>query len=54
LVVFVCGVSWLSSIIGINDAITFGVIPFIIPGALKAVMLSGCLRFIRPGKRANG
>lgn len=52
LVVFACGVSWLASIVGIKDAITFGVIPFIIPGAVKAVSLSCFLRFVRGGKNA--
>lgn len=46
LVVFVFGVSWLASIIGLKDAIIFGVVPFILPGALKAVMLSGALRYV--------
>ena len=40
LVIFICGVSWLATIIGFRDAITFGVIPFIIPGAIKAFLLS--------------
>lgn len=50
LVVFACGVSWLATIVGLKNAITFGVIPFIIPGALKAVLLSGAVRYIRGTK----
>jgi biotin transport system substrate-specific component len=50
LIVFVFGLSWLAYIIGFKDAITFGLMPFIIPGAIKAFMLSGALRFIRGSK----
>jgi biotin transport system substrate-specific component len=46
-VVFICGLSWLAAVIGFKDAIIFGLIPFIIPGALKAITLSGAVRFIR-------
>lgn len=47
LIVFIFGVSWLAVAIGWKDAFTFGVIPFIIPGAMKAFLLCGALRFIR-------
>lgn len=47
LVVFVCGISWLAILIGLKDALMFGLIPFIIPGAAKAILLSGAVRFIR-------
>ncbi len=54
LVVFLFGVSWLASIVGVKDAIMFGVVPFIMPGTVKAVALSGALRFIRGDKAARG
>lgn len=47
LIVFAFGVSWLAFNIGLKDALTFGVLPFIIPGAIKASLLSGALSFIR-------
>ena len=54
IVVFIFGVGWLSSIIGLKDAIAFGLLPFILPGAVKAILLSGALRFIRGGKFSIG
>ncbi len=49
MIVFACGVTWLASLIGIDNAITFGIIPFIVPGAAKAILLSGAVRFISGG-----
>ncbi len=47
LTIFVPGVLWLSALIGVTNAIQFGVMPFIVPGVIKAVVLSGFLRFVR-------
>lgn len=49
-VVFACGISWLAAVIGLRDALSFGLIPFIIPGAVKAILLSGAVRYIRGTK----
>lgn len=46
-VIFVFGIAWLSHFVGFNSAIQFGLIPFLIPGAIKALLLCGSLRFLR-------
>jgi biotin transport system substrate-specific component len=48
LVIFIPGVAWLSILLGFHDAILFGVMPFIIPGILKALVLTGALQIIQP------
>jgi biotin transport system substrate-specific component len=45
-IVFVCGISWLASFIGCQQAIISGFLPFIIPGIVKAVLLTAILRMI--------
>lgn len=52
LVVFIFGVSWLASIVGLKNAIMFGVAPFIIPGAAKAFLLSSAVRYIGGNKNS--
>jgi biotin transport system substrate-specific component len=52
LVLYSCGVAWLSYLIGFEGAIMHGVSPFIIPGLIKAAMLAGLVRLIR-GDRAK-
>lgn len=47
LIVFIFGISWLAALIGFKDSITFGLIPFVIPGAIKAFALSGIFRLIK-------
>jgi len=49
-VIFICGISWLAVNIGLKNAILFGLLPFIIPGAAKAILLSGALRIINGRK----
>lgn len=46
-IIFVFGISVLSYMIGVRDAFIYGFIPFIIPGALKILMLSGILGVYR-------
>lgn len=46
-IVFVFGVSWLSTFVGFNQAIQLGLVPFILPGAVKALLLCGSLRYVR-------
>lgn len=41
---FACGISWLSLYIGGKNAILYGLVPFIIPGIIKAVILVVLLR----------
>lgn len=43
-VIFACGISWLAMYIGWNQAIISGLLPFIIPGLLKAIILTIFLR----------
>lgn len=45
-VVFIFGLSWLAMFIGVKNAIVFGLLPFIIPGILKAIVLSMAVRYI--------
>lgn len=44
--IFIPGVLWLSVLVGMPRAIDVGVLPFILPGLCKAVLLSGALRII--------
>lgn len=46
-IVFACGVIWLSQLIGNMDALMFGVVPFIIPGVVKAGILCSALQILR-------
>jgi biotin transport system substrate-specific component len=46
-VIYALGVLWLSKFIGINAAFMGGVVPFMIPGAVKAFMLTGLLKYVR-------
>ncbi len=43
-VVFIFGISWLSVYVGWQGAITHGLLPFIVPGLLKAIILTLFLR----------
>ena len=45
MVVFVFGVSWLAAFVGIEKAIIVGFVPFILPGIIKALILSMALRY---------
>lgn len=45
--VFMLGVPYLAYLIGFERAITFGLIPFIIPGTAKALFVASSLRIIR-------
>lgn len=53
LMIFIPGVTWLSILVGFESAIQFGVLPFILPGIIKAFMLSGALRIIQPRAKFN-
>lgn len=43
----VCGIVWLSTFVGFNQAITLGLVPFIMPGVIKAAMLSAAISYVR-------
>jgi biotin transport system substrate-specific component len=46
-VIFILGILWLAHLIGFNNAIMYGLIPFILPGLLKAGVLCAALQMIR-------
>ncbi|MBS0271147.1 MAG: biotin transporter BioY [Proteobacteria bacterium] len=50
-ILFSLGVAWLSRLIGLENAITHGVLPFILPGIVKAGLLCTALQIIRHYKR---
>lgn len=47
LIIFACGITWLSVSLGLKNAILVGFVPFVIPGLVKAGLLSGAIRFLR-------
>ena len=46
-IVFVCGVFWLSRLIGWSAAFYGGVVPFIFPGIIKGALLCSSLQIVR-------
>ncbi|MBL4819182.1 MAG: biotin transporter BioY [Deltaproteobacteria bacterium] len=50
LCIYVPGVLWLSSGLGLKSAIQLGVLPFILPGLFKSLILAGIVRFLRAGR----
>ncbi len=50
-IVFTLGVGWLSSLIGIEKAFMYGVLPFILPGLVKAGLLCTALQIMRHFKQ---
>jgi len=48
-VIYACGISWLSLFVGAEKAIQFGLLPFIIPGAVKALMVTSASRYVKSG-----
>jgi biotin transport system substrate-specific component len=51
IIVFALGVTWLSHLIGFSNAIMHGVVPFILPGIIKAGLLCTGLQILRHYKR---
>ncbi len=45
--VFGVGVPWLAAHIGLSNAIALGLMPFVIPGIIKGVLLAGVLNFLK-------
>lgn len=50
-IVFSLGVAWLSQLIGLENALLGGVLPFILPGFVKAGLLCTALQIIRHYRR---
>lgn len=50
LVIFCCGIGWLSYLIGFKAAIQGGLVPFIIPGCVKIAMLSLAVHYLKWGR----
>lgn len=48
--IFLCGVAWLTKFIGVHEAFYLGLVPFIIPGIAKALLLSLCIKYINFGQ----
>ncbi len=51
IILFSCGVTWLSYLIGFSNAFMSGVVPFILPGIIKAGLLCTTLQILRHYKR---
>ncbi len=45
--VFLLGMPWLSTFVGWNAAITAGLVPFILPGIVKSVLVASAVRYIQ-------
>ncbi|MDN5247609.1 MAG: biotin transporter BioY [Wolbachia endosymbiont of Tyrophagus putrescentiae] len=48
--IFVCGISWLAVYLGLKQAIVVGLLPFIIPGIVKILLLVGVLQYLNHDK----
>jgi len=46
-VIYAFGVGWLSYLIGIEPALHVGLLPFIVPGVIKSLLLCSALRFLK-------
>lgn len=51
LIVYTCGVMGLSLLIGLKGAIVSGLLPFILPGIVKAALLCSALQILRHYRR---
>ncbi len=47
LVIYIFGISWLSVFIGVKQAVVLGLLPFLIPGFIKALLLSAAVRYVK-------
>lgn len=48
-VIYACGISWLALFVGAEKAIQLGLLPFIIPGCVKALLLTSASRYVKAG-----
>ncbi|MEI8295211.1 MAG: biotin transporter BioY [Alphaproteobacteria bacterium] len=46
-IIYAMGIAWLATFIGLKSAITFGFMPFIVPGLIKMGLLTATLQGIR-------
>jgi biotin transport system substrate-specific component len=53
IVIFACGITWLSTIVGFEQAIKAGLLPFILPGIIKSISLAMLLRTIHFFRQIN-
>lgn len=51
LVIFAFGIGWLAYFMGIHKAVQVGLMPFILPGAVKILLLAATIRYLKLGKR---
>jgi len=49
-VIFCCGIGWLSHLIGFTAAIKGGLMPFIFPGCVKIAVLALAVRYLKWGR----
>lgn len=46
-IIYIFGITWLSHFIGLEKALQFGLLPFILPGIVKCALLSGLLKLTK-------
>jgi biotin transport system substrate-specific component len=51
--IFALGIPWLAMLIGFKASIEYGLLPFILPGIIKATMLTAVLRSLGYIKKSN-
>jgi len=44
---YVCGVLWLCAYVSPDKAISFGLVPFILPGIVKSVLVAAAVRYLK-------
>ena len=49
-IILICGIARLSHFVGLKAAIQHGLLPFIFPGLIKALLLTIAVRFLKFGK----
>jgi biotin transport system substrate-specific component len=47
-IIFLCGVPWLAVFIGIEHAVQFGLLPFILPGIVKNMLMGSAVSYLKP------
>lgn len=45
--IYIPGICWLGFYVGFQQAITLGLLPFIIPGIIKSFLLGACVRYLK-------
>lgn len=44
---YVCGILWLCPYVGVDKAIAVGLMPFILPGLIKSVIVASIVRYVK-------